>query len=253
MGKLAQQNGQSPDVKKYGQMLTDDHSAANQKAMDAAKSLGMTPPNGPSAKQKAEYDKKLAVTHLHSSNGDSVFASSNRHAKRWRQMVYEKRYNEIIDRMIAEERREAAAMQNAVFPTVALFVSTLLVVIFRPDFHLQIGMPPKQLRAQFLEAFLPSRHQHQGCGASAQLPGKFAADAGGSAGHERMTTFESHHERPLFAFGAATSIFKRSDANFMSTHFSKEACAVRESDCVLRSNSSMWTAVSLEAQQRSFG
>ena len=30
--------------------------------MDAAKSLGMTPPNGPSAKQKAEYDKMSKMT-----------------------------------------------------------------------------------------------------------------------------------------------------------------------------------------------
>jgi curved DNA-binding protein CbpA len=89
---------------------------------------------------RLKYDKKLAVSHLHSSNGDSVFASSNRHAKRWRQMVYEKRYNEIIDRMIAEERREAAAMQNAVFPTVALFVSTLLVVIFRPKIFIDAAI-----------------------------------------------------------------------------------------------------------------
>ena len=29
MGQLAQQNGQSDDVKKFGQMLSDDHSAAN--------------------------------------------------------------------------------------------------------------------------------------------------------------------------------------------------------------------------------
>ena len=57
MGKLAQQNGQSEDVKKFGQMLSDDHSAANQKAIDVAKSMGMTPPDAPSAKQKAEYDK----------------------------------------------------------------------------------------------------------------------------------------------------------------------------------------------------
>jgi putative membrane protein len=57
MGKLAQQNGQNENVKKFGQMLSDDHSAANQKAMDAAKSLGVTPPDGPNAKQKAEYDK----------------------------------------------------------------------------------------------------------------------------------------------------------------------------------------------------
>jgi putative membrane protein len=57
MGKLAQQKAQSDDVKKFGQMLSDDHSAANQKAMDVAKSMGMTPPNGPNAKQKADYDK----------------------------------------------------------------------------------------------------------------------------------------------------------------------------------------------------
>ena len=57
MGKLAQQNGQNEDVKKFGQMLNDDHSAANQKAIDAAKSMGVTAPDGPNAKQKADYDK----------------------------------------------------------------------------------------------------------------------------------------------------------------------------------------------------
>jgi len=62
MGKLAQQNGQSDDVKKFGQMLSDDHSAANQKALDAAKSLGMTPPDGPNAKQKADYAKMSKMT-----------------------------------------------------------------------------------------------------------------------------------------------------------------------------------------------
>jgi putative membrane protein len=56
MGKLAQQNGQSEDVKKFGQMLSDDHAAANQKAMDAAKELSVTPPDGPNAKQKSEHD-----------------------------------------------------------------------------------------------------------------------------------------------------------------------------------------------------
>ena len=57
MGKLAQQNGQNEDVKKFGQMLNEDHSAANQKAIDAAKSMGITAPDGPSAKQKADYNK----------------------------------------------------------------------------------------------------------------------------------------------------------------------------------------------------
>ena len=62
MGKLAQQNGQNPDIKKFGQMLSDDHAAANQKAMDAAKSVGVTSPDGPNAKQKAEYEKMSKMT-----------------------------------------------------------------------------------------------------------------------------------------------------------------------------------------------
>src|SRR4051795_3029493 len=57
MGKLAQQNGQSDNVKNFGQMLQADHAAANEKAIDAAKSMGVTPPDGPNAKQKADYEK----------------------------------------------------------------------------------------------------------------------------------------------------------------------------------------------------
>jgi putative membrane protein len=62
MGQLAQQQGQNDNVKKFGQMLSDDHSAANQKAMDAAKSMGVTPPDGPNAKQKTDYDKMSKMT-----------------------------------------------------------------------------------------------------------------------------------------------------------------------------------------------
>jgi putative membrane protein len=61
MGQLAQQNGRSDDVKKYGQMLSNDHSAANEKAIDAAKSVGVTPPDGPNAKQKSDYEKMAKI------------------------------------------------------------------------------------------------------------------------------------------------------------------------------------------------
>jgi putative membrane protein len=57
MGELAQKNGQSADVKSFGQMLQQDHSAANQKATDAAKKLAVNAPSAPNAKQKADYDK----------------------------------------------------------------------------------------------------------------------------------------------------------------------------------------------------
>ncbi|WP_308163817.1 DUF4142 domain-containing protein [Bradyrhizobium sp. SRL28] len=62
MGDLAQKNGQSDGVKSYGKMLSTDHAAANQKALDAAKNLGMSPPAGPNAKQKADYDKMSKVS-----------------------------------------------------------------------------------------------------------------------------------------------------------------------------------------------
>ena len=86
-------------------------------------------------KDRAAYDRRLLeASQANSLNGDSVFASSNAHARRWRQLVYEHRYNEIINRMVAEERREAMALQKIIFPTVALFVSTLVVAIAKPIF-----------------------------------------------------------------------------------------------------------------------
>jgi hypothetical protein len=86
------------------------------------------------SKERAKYDKQLLQAQFNGgANGDSVFASSNMHAKRWRQMIYEHRYNEIINRMIAEERRESMALQKIIFPTVALFVSALVVGIFKPQ------------------------------------------------------------------------------------------------------------------------
>jgi curved DNA-binding protein CbpA len=86
-------------------------------------------------KERAAYDQRsLKAEYNGSSNGDSVFSSDNQHARRWRQMAYERRYNEIIDRMIADERRETIALQKVIFPTVALFLSTLFVAIFKPLF-----------------------------------------------------------------------------------------------------------------------
>ena len=85
------------------------------------------------ARERAKYDRKLVdQMYVSNGNGDSVFHSTNPHARRWRQMVYEKRYNDIIDRMIAEERDEAMAFQKAVYPTVAMFVTAILSTALRP-------------------------------------------------------------------------------------------------------------------------
>ena len=57
MGELAQKNGTSDGVRSFGEMLQQDHSAANEKAESVAQSMGMTPPTEPNRKQKADYDK----------------------------------------------------------------------------------------------------------------------------------------------------------------------------------------------------
>jgi len=88
-----------------------------------------------SPQARAAYDRQLLnAQYKNSAESDSVFSSENAHARRWRQMAYERRYNEIIDRMIADERRETMALQKVIFPTVALFLSTCFVGIFKPMF-----------------------------------------------------------------------------------------------------------------------
>lgn len=82
-------------------------------------------------RERTRYNRRLSEISGNGS-GESVFTSTNSHAKRWRQMVYEKRYNDIIDRMIAEERREAMAFQKVIYPLVALFISAIFVTAFKP-------------------------------------------------------------------------------------------------------------------------
>lgn len=62
MGKLAQQNGASQDVKQFGEMLQTDHGQHLQKVQAMAQQMGVTPPTAPTAKEKAIYDR-LAKEH----------------------------------------------------------------------------------------------------------------------------------------------------------------------------------------------
>ena len=93
------------------------------------------------AKERVKYDRRMVDAQF-SGNGhsDSFIDSANPHAKRWRQMVYEKRYNDIIDRMIAEERQEAMAFQKVVYPLVALLVGCILAPALRPAIFAESSM-----------------------------------------------------------------------------------------------------------------
>ena len=71
MGKLAQKNGQSEGVRSFGQMLEKDHSSANTKAAEVAKSMSVSPPSEPNRKQKADYDR---MSKLSGAKFDTEFA-----------------------------------------------------------------------------------------------------------------------------------------------------------------------------------
>lgn len=57
MGKLAQQNGQSQDVKDFGKRMVDDHTKANDQLKQLASQKGVSIPDGPNAKDKSDIDR----------------------------------------------------------------------------------------------------------------------------------------------------------------------------------------------------
>ena len=57
LGRLAADNGSSPDVKAFGQQMVDDHSKANDQLKSVAESEGMTLPTDINQKQQAMYDR----------------------------------------------------------------------------------------------------------------------------------------------------------------------------------------------------
>src|SRR6185295_13740071 len=73
VGDLAQKNGGSDDVKSFGKMLVDDHSASNTKATSLAQSNGLTPPTEPKAADKQKHDE---LAKLSGADFDREFAKA---------------------------------------------------------------------------------------------------------------------------------------------------------------------------------
>ena len=73
VGDLAQKNGGSDDVKSFGKMLVDDHTASNTKATSLAQSNGVTPPTEPKAADKQKHDE---LAKLSGADFDREFAKA---------------------------------------------------------------------------------------------------------------------------------------------------------------------------------
>lgn len=83
--------------------------------------------------ERAHYDNQLRRAHDRNFVG-SVVHSNNPHAQRLRRMAVQARFDRVVDRIIEAERRETFALQQAVFTTVTLFLSTFFVAWFKPNF-----------------------------------------------------------------------------------------------------------------------
>ncbi len=70
LGKLAAQQAESSDVKQFGQRMVQDHTKANSELVSLARTKGVTPPSGPSAKDKATMTKLSA---MHGSSFDRAY------------------------------------------------------------------------------------------------------------------------------------------------------------------------------------
>jgi curved DNA-binding protein CbpA len=83
--------------------------------------------------ERAFFDNQLKRAHS-SDFGGSVFQTNNPHAQRLRRMAVQARFDRRVDQLIEADRRETFALQQAVFTTVTLFLSTFFVSWFKPPF-----------------------------------------------------------------------------------------------------------------------
>lgn len=89
--------------------------------------------------ERSYYDAQL-LRREEGFAGGSVFQSGNPHARRMRRVAVQARMDKVVDNMIQAERRENFAMQQAVFTTVSLFLSTFFVTLFKPHVWETLGV-----------------------------------------------------------------------------------------------------------------
>jgi hypothetical protein len=93
------------------------------------------------AQERAYYDAQCTrIRNGVTASTSSVLHSDNPHARRMRRVVAaQRRLDKVVDSWIEEGRRETFALQQAVFPTVTLFLSTFFVIMLKPKLWEGLG------------------------------------------------------------------------------------------------------------------
>ena len=92
-----------------------------------------------SPQERAAYDAKWQRWKSAVSSS-SVLYSNNVHARRMRVAAIQVRLDRTVDRWLDAERRENMALQQAVFPTVTLFLSIFFIFVLKPRFWEGLGV-----------------------------------------------------------------------------------------------------------------
>lgn len=88
-------------------------------------------------KRRAAYDHEMLKAEF--SGNASVFNSGNSHARQMREMVFRKRYSEIVDRMHKDETAESVAVQKLIVPVVAFLAATFFASLVNPVLFAESG------------------------------------------------------------------------------------------------------------------
>jgi hypothetical protein len=110
-----------------------DHNAGSEQAAREFALISLAYRTLSEPHERAFYDHQRARVQSGLAS-PSVLDSNNVHARRMRRVATQARLNRVVDSWIEEGRRETFALQQAVFPTVTLFLSTFFAVMLKPRF-----------------------------------------------------------------------------------------------------------------------
>jgi len=84
-------------------------------------------------KKRAEYDHDLLRRDFARRNGkNGILNSRNPYTKRFRKVSFQRRYDEIVDRMVADEQRKSLTFRKVVIPLVLFLAATFLTAALGP-------------------------------------------------------------------------------------------------------------------------
>jgi hypothetical protein len=85
-------------------------------------------------KKRAEYDHELLRRDFaRRDNKSGILNSKNPYTRRFRKVSFQRRYDEIVDRMMADEQRKSITLRKAIVPLIIFLGATFLTAAVGPS------------------------------------------------------------------------------------------------------------------------